>query len=288
MPDIRLVALLLIQTLLPAAYAAPPGTDIWLADLGVADGKLVVSGMRNLTARPGYDNQPAFANDQSLLFTSIDSEGQADAWRHDLGTREVAPLRVTPESEYSPTPVPGDGTSVVRVDRNNIQQLAVLASGASRYEILFPMLEGVGYHAWLDDTHVGLFMVREPSELHIANRKTGEVTVLAKDIGRCLQRVPDATGSIAFVEPGTDERRWIKRLDFAERRITALAPMPEGSEDFAYLADGSLIVASHRVLLIWNGETWRELARFDLPGDITRLAVSPDARRIAMVVAEGG
>jgi hypothetical protein len=41
----------------------PPATDIFLADLAVADGRFAVSAPRNLTARDGYDNQPAFSRD---------------------------------------------------------------------------------------------------------------------------------------------------------------------------------------------------------------------------------
>lgn len=289
MTRIRRIVLCIIGMASMAAHASviPPGSDIWIVDLQATAEGLDASAPRNLTARRGYDNQPMFLTGHSLLFTS-DANGQADAWRYDLATGEAAPVLMTPESEYSPTAAPQGELSVVRVDMNGVQQLAMLAPGASGYEIVFPMLEGIGYHAWLDGENVALFMVRDPvSELHIANRRSGDVMVLAKNIGRCLLPVPGSPGSMAFVEPGSDGKRWIKQLDFAARRITELAPAIEGSEDFAMLPDGRLIMASGHALLVREGGAWQEFASFEsLPGDISRLALSPDGARLAFVVAE--
>ncbi|HEX7029047.1 MAG TPA: hypothetical protein VF254_00445 [Gammaproteobacteria bacterium] len=268
--------------------ATAPGTDIWLVDLAVSEDGIRAGDPRNLTRRTGYDNQPAFLTSHSFLFTAMDASGQTDIWRYDLAGDSVTPMPPTPESEYSPLPAPGGEMSVVRVSLKGVQQLWTLAPGAEAYELLFPLLEGVGYHAWLDDDRVALFMVRDPSELHIANRETGKVVVLAKNIGRCLQVPPGANDSIAFIEDGQDGKRWIKRLDLADSRITPLAPVLEGSEDFAFLPDGRLLMARQQALFAWSGEAWQQVARFDaLPGDITRLAVSPAANRLLMVVAEG-
>lgn len=283
----RFISLLFFLAATSAVAApAPPGTDLWLADLTVGDA-IAASNPRNLTARPGYDNQPAFVTNHSLLFTSMDASGQTDAWRYDL-QGDVQPVLVTPESEYSPTPAPGGAMSVVRVAMDGVQQLWLMKPGALEYEVLFPMLEGVGYHAWLDSERVALFMLRDSMELHIANRNSGEVAVLAKDIGRSLQPIPGLTGSLAFTEPGQDGKRWIKRLDVNARKIVSLAPLLEGSEDFILLPDQRAVMAQDRALHVWNGEAWQQFAQFDqLPGPITRLALSPDAKRLALVVAEG-
>lgn len=282
-----IVTLLSLSTLLHAAEA-PPGADIWVAPLLGNGAGVTVGEARNVTARAGYDNQPTFVSPQVFLFTSFDAaNGQTDAWRHDLAIGAAKPLLVTPESEYSPTPVPGGGISVVRVALDGTQQLWWRPPHGNAYELLFPLLEGVGYHAWIDEDRVALFMLRESMELHIANRRSGEVMVLAKDIGRSLQVPPSSKGAIAFVEPGHDGRRWIKRFDLAGRRITPLAPVLEGSEDFVFLPDGRLLMARERALFVHEQGGWLELAQFEaLPGDITRLAVSPDGKRIAMVAGE--
>ena len=42
----------------PRAAQGPPGTDIWLADLTLRDGRVSLGTPVNVTARAGYDNQP--------------------------------------------------------------------------------------------------------------------------------------------------------------------------------------------------------------------------------------
>mgnify|MGYP006203581613 CR=1 FL=1 len=67
-----------------------------------------------------------------------------------------------------------------------------------------------------------------------------------------------------------------------------LAPLLEGSEDFVLLPDQRLVMAQGRSLFVWDGAVWQKFAQFDqLPGPITRLALGPEAKRLAMVVAEG-
>ncbi|HEY2163027.1 MAG TPA: hypothetical protein VGH04_03515, partial [Gemmatimonadaceae bacterium] len=88
------------------AQAAPPATDIFLAPLSITstDGRPVIGKAVNVTSRPGYDNQPAFTPDsKSMLFTSIHEDGQSDIYRYDLGTKTIARVTSTPESEYSAT-----------------------------------------------------------------------------------------------------------------------------------------------------------------------------------------
>ena len=66
----------------------PPGTDVWLAPLETnAAGELTVGSPRNVTGRPGYDNQPHFtpdgsgfwytAADELNLFSYPDTNGNA-------------------------------------------------------------------------------------------------------------------------------------------------------------------------------------------------------------------
>lgn len=266
------------------AHAAPqpPGFDIWLAPVS-GEGEL-----RNLTSRPGYDNQPAFESENRILFTRIaDDVPQTDLARLDIASGEVSPLLVTPESEYSPTPNDRGTVSAVRVSMDGVQQLWELPPGADRYEPLLAGIEGVGYHLWLDPQRVALFIVEQPSELHIANLDTGKVLVLAKDIGRSMHRPPGTRNVIAFTEPGQEGKRWIKTLDLDERKLVPVAPVLEGSQDFAYLPDGRIVMASGKTVYAWQQGKWQELAAFpDLPGDISRIAVSPSGERLALVVAE--
>src|SRR5258705_436310 len=121
-----LAGLALVAAALAGAQA-PPGTDIFLADLrarGAGD-RVEVGPPVNATHRTGYDNQPFFTPDgRSFLYTSV-TDGQADIWRYDIAAgRSVQLTKTTPESEYSATPLPaGSGFSVVRVEADSTQRL---------------------------------------------------------------------------------------------------------------------------------------------------------------------
>src|SRR5918996_1347355 len=96
------------------APQAPPSTDVYIASLKTSGDRLVVGKPENISASPGYDNQPFFAPDgRTLYFTSARGDvsskcgtPQTDIYKYDLQTRGVARVTETPECEYSPTVMP--------------------------------------------------------------------------------------------------------------------------------------------------------------------------------------
>ncbi|MFI4942073.1 MAG: TolB family protein, partial [Burkholderiales bacterium] len=113
----------------PSPAAQAPATDIFLVDLTLRGGVLALGRPERVTEHEGYDNQPAFSPDgRSLYFTSRIGD-QTDVQRYDLATRQVRAWRQTPESEFSPTPAPGGGLSVVRFEADGTQRLWRLEEG---------------------------------------------------------------------------------------------------------------------------------------------------------------
>lgn len=267
-----------------APAAAQADTDIHLLTLGTEDGRLIVASPPTaVTDRAGYDNQPQFTADGVLLFTSI-RDGQADTYRHDPATGRTTRLTATPESEYSPTPIPGsDRFSVVRVEADSAQRLWSFAGdGSDPRRIL--AVEPVGYHAWLAAGRVGLFVLGEPPTLRLAETGAGTARVVAGDIGRSLQRVPDGD-AISFTQRD-DEGWWVRRLE-SSGRIRTIAPLPGPELYHAWTPDGRLLTArgTEVLELVPGSGTWRrvvDLAEHGL-GAVTRLAVSPDGRTLAVV-----
>src|SRR5207253_1606507 len=101
------------------AQGGPPGTDIYLAPFSVQNGRPVIGAPVNITKRPGYDNQPSFTPDsRAILFTSVRDDGQADTYRYDVARKTIVRVTSTPESEYSPSVMPGGQRfSVIRVEK---------------------------------------------------------------------------------------------------------------------------------------------------------------------------
>jgi dipeptidyl aminopeptidase/acylaminoacyl peptidase len=284
------IALFALQAA-PAVPAGPPATDIYLADLRVAQGRVSLGVPVNVTARPGYDNQPFFLPDgRAFLYTSIREDSQADIYRYDIDQKASVRLTATRESEYSPTPLPdGSGFSVVRVEADSTQRLWAFDLTGSRPRVVLDSIKPVGYHAWGDAHTLVLFVLGSPPTLQIADAgfPTARGEVFAKDIGRSLQRIPGRL-SVSFVQRDSVVGPWLEALDVRTRRVTKLVQPPQGADFFAWTPGGIVLAASGTKLYQWDprrGEAWEEVA--DLAGagltNVTRLAVSPKGDRLAMV-----
>jgi len=275
---------------LQAATAGPPATDIYLAPLRVQDGRVVVGAPVNVTARPGYDNQPFFLPDgRAFLYTSIRADSQADIYRYDIGARTSTRLTATRESEYSPTPLPdGRGFSVVRVEADSTQRLWAFDFDGSRPRLVLDSIKPVGYHAWADDHTLVLYVLGTPPTLQIADTRAPSTrgAVVAQNIGRPLQRVPGSS-AIAFLQRDSLAGNWIKEVNLQTKAVTPLVRALEGAEFFAWTG-GIALAARGTKLFQWNprrGQDWEEVADFAVAGltKVTRLAVSPKGDRLAIV-----
>jgi hypothetical protein len=275
----------------PAAPVPPP--DIFLASLDVTSGTPRVGAPMNITDRPGYDNQPGFTTDgRAVLFTSVRADAQADIYRYDIAARRATRATTTaPESEYSATAIEGGrAISVVRVERDSAQRLWRFPLDGGAPTVILERVRPVGYHAWADDHTLALFVLGSPNSLQLADTRTGKADSIATGIGRSLHRVPGSR-KISFVRKLSGTEWWVETLDPASRATTRLIRLPEGVEDYAWLPSGSIICGRGSTLLWWSGKSgadWQQVADLTTAGvhGITRLAISPQGNRIALV-AEG-
>ena len=289
-------AMLLAAALLPvlhqraAAQAAPPNSDIFLTPLLRDGDSLRLGAAQNITRRPGYDNQPSFLTDATaLLYTAIDSSGQADIWRYDLRSRRRTRLTDTPESEYSPTVMPGSTRfSVVRVERDSTQRLWSFRLDGSDPQLVLETLAPIGYHAWLDQFRLAVFVLGSPNTLHVVRRDGSEDVLRASHIGRTIQRVP-AQNWYSFVQLDSTRTPWIVAQPFEGGPVSRLVRVAEDNEFYSWAPDGTLLSASKGEITRWNGVSGEGSAWLPVPSaplavkNISRLAVSPDGRWLAFV-----
>lgn len=287
---IAMLVLAALQAAIPAQ--GPPGTDIWVADLTIHDGRVSVAKSVNVTARPGYDNQPAFLSDGSgFLYTRIGTDGQADIWRYDFATHTARAVTTTRESEYSPTLMPkSGGISVVRVELDSTQRLWRLDLDGGHPALLLEKIKPVGYHAWAGDSALALYVLGNPNALVLARLGSEKFDTVARNIGRALQKIPGRR-TVSFVQVVDSTESWLMELNADSGTARRLVRLPHGAEFHVWIPGGIVLVSDGTTLFQWDPHgtaSWQPVADLGALGlkGVTRLAVSPSGDRLALVARD--
>jgi len=298
---------LLLALALPATAAdAPPDVAVFVARL---DAKTGISDARNITPGKGSNSQPAFTPDGAAVVYASGRSGSNNIYRYDLAQGTTTAVTATTESLYSPTPLAdGSGFSAIRV---------VTADPAYGIELNEPSLwrfgwdgrpiapvvptKRIGYHAWITPDLVAAFLVDDVPERNqhravLIDRVTGKQTLLTTKPGRALGRTPDGRRA-AFVDQ-TDDAGWVVAAmgpgDAQPQMLVETPPLPAAekpanrSQYFAWLPDGSLLMARGHLFLRWDGKPGSGFQPFaDLPelgGAVRNIAASADGKRLAFSV----
>jgi dipeptidyl aminopeptidase/acylaminoacyl peptidase len=283
----RRLFLLLVLGVSSVAAQAPTPTDIFLAPITMQAGRPVIGAAVNITSRAGYDNQPSFTPDgRAILFTSVREDAQADIYRYDVAAKTVTRVTNTPESEYSATVMPsGRRFSVIRVERDSTQRLWSFALDGTDPRLVLEAIKPVGYHAWLDDNHLALFVLGSPNALVYATMNPPKYDTLTRRIGRSLSKLPTGPG-FSFTQL-VDSAQRVRSMTGPGATPRDLVSLPRGSQDLAWLPDGTLLVGSGSKMFSWQSGAIALADAGDLSSsglrDITRLAVSPDGKWVAIV-----
>ena len=282
MKKIQMVIPLILLTY--GLFAQLPNTDVWLLDIQTTKDTLFFSNPTNITNRAGYDNQPAFSPDgKYILYTSIRDEKQSDIYKYDIKTKTVTQFTNTSTSEYSPTFMPdGKNISVVMVETDSAQRLWKFPIKGGAPELIMKGIDSIGYHCWLDETHVALFLITNPFQLVFTDIKTERKTVIVHDTiarGMALQKnnffyvYKDIIYSVTLKNKNGSTPKWNKELK---------------GEDFCFLNPNTPIMADGGKIykyFNWRGNSWLpivDLSKYEI-NHITRMAVSPDGKHIAIV-----
>ncbi len=262
---------------------AQPSTEVFLFDLS-SNG---LNNAINISYNEGYDNQPSFWPDGKSVLYARTVDGQTEIARYVIDSEKTEIITNTSQgSEYSPIPIPGTSDiSSVRLDTTGLQLLY-------RYnlkgipEVLVPDLK-IGYHAWISDTEIVTFVLGDPSTMQIINTPTGNARIVNENIGRSLHRIPNSTAT-SYVDKSTD--RWlIKSMDLITGKTDEITTVIGGSEDYCWTPDGKLLMGFKSTIYMLNDiEGWLPFSslaeKFGIEGTISRMAVSPNGRKIAVVV----
>lgn len=285
-------SILLLLSILTYNVSGQSGSDIYLFNFRLDEDNFYISNAKNITNTPGYDNQPFFTPDGSnILYTSDDGFGQTDIFKYNLKSRSERRLTYSPESEYSPTVTPDAAhISCIILKRDGEQKLWQFPkNGAVPSKI--SNKDKVGYHTWLNDSTVYAFILGEPNTLEAILLSSQDINKVASNPGVTLLKVP-GTEKISFVDM-TDKHHWsIKAYNPATKTIEDIIhTVTAKSEFYTWTPDGTLLSGDGNKLYKFNPKIdsdWIELADLTDYGikNFSRLAVSPEANLIAIVVTE--
>jgi len=269
---------------------APPGTDIFL--LPIKNGKVAITELRNITQRKGYDNQPQFLNGSNqIYYTSIKEDDQADIFLYDIESSKAKQLTSTAESEFSPTRTPdGKFISTVRVEKDGTQRLWKFPVNGGEPILILDQIKPVGYHAWIDQNTIALFVLGEPPTLRVADVSSGNIAVVASDIGRSLHIVPGKR-RISFVQKQSETTGTIEEYDLQTKQTSTLIKLFPETEDYTWAPSGKIWTSKGGILYSFQpGKDQDWVQEADLTGagitQLTRITVSPDEHWMAIVSAE--
>ena len=271
------------------AQTPPPGTDIHVYELKEKKGKITVAKGRNITNRAAYDNQPSFFNNDYILYTAYQDDGQTDIMIYDLYEDKTTNLTKSKDSEYSPLALEGyNSFAVVRVEEDNTQRLWMYQmDGKTEPKLIFEKIAPVGYFAMVD-LDVLMFVLGQPATMVLANMNEVDDRIITSNIGRTIRSVPGSK-DFTFERREEDGSIFIYRLERPEELFNKVIQKPEGASDWTITQEGTYITSVNSKLLAFNPKhhsDWQEIIDLGATGSkgITRMAVSQQNDKLAIVI----
>ncbi|MEC7262778.1 MAG: nuclear transport factor 2 family protein [Bacteroidota bacterium] len=270
--------------------SAQPSTEIYLFDLSFQNGVPLLSNPKNISNNDGYDNQPSFWDDDTVLFAST-RDDQTDIKRLNINEGSTYKwLTNTPTgSEYSPLKIPAKNAfSAIRLDLDGLQQLYEydLKTGDSS-----PITNlKIGYHVWVNkDLLVATVLTENRMDLVVINLKDNSHFTVQKNVGRSLHKIP-GSNRISYIDKS--KKHWeIKSMDPVSGSTNSVAKTFENEEDVCWLDENTLITGHEKSLLTFdvkNGVDWEPLMTFNLEeiNKISRIAINSSKTRLAFVAED--
>ena len=270
------------------------GSEIFLFDMRIANGQVVLSKGANITNHKGYDNQPFFNPSKPLIYyTSFNDSGRSDIKFYNYQKNKISNLTTTEEREYSPTVTPnGKFISCIIQRDNGAQDLGKYPVIGGQPVILIKDLK-VGYHAWVDKEKLLLFVLMDSvtNNLRYYNLTTKKDTVIATNPGRSLHKIP-GQHAMSFIQKNEGNDWLIKRVESTTGAISTIVPALPGQENLVWLKNNIIVMSSGNKLFSYQVGLDKEWKPVIIEGDIallkglSRLATNTANTKLALVVSE--
>ncbi|RLD27308.1 MAG: hypothetical protein DRI75_09860 [Bacteroidetes bacterium] len=282
---------LILIALIPQLHFSQPNTDVFLFDLNTENETFQLSNIKNISNNQGYDNQPSFLDDNTILFAST-RKGQTDIAKYSINYDSKIWINHTEGSEYSPLKIPNqNAVSAIRLDKDGKQVLYKYSLRNGESEVLVDDII-IGYHVWYNKDILASSVLEDDGlSLYITNFKEKENYKVEAKVGRSLHKIPN-TKLVSYISKENDSLWKIKSINPISRIIKSIIKTLPNTEDMCWLPNGTILMGKDNVLYKFNPSKnveWIEATSLKNYGitNITRLAVSPDGSKLALV-GEGG
>lgn len=281
---------LLVCLLMTFNSYSQANTEVYLFDLDMSNGNAPLSNPKNISNNHGYDNQPSFWDDDTVLLSSTRAD-QTDILRFNINQGSTSSwITNTPTgSEYSPLRIPGENAiSAIRLDLDGLQRLYEYDIKTGESEAISDLK--IGYHVWYNDhVLVCTVLVADRMDLVVINLDNGSQHTVYKNVGRSLHKIP-GTDLVSFISKGSSKNElWqIKSLNVTNHVTDTVLTLIDPVEDMVWLPNGALLIPNDNRISLYNpkvGDTWKDFQVFDKDQvfKISRMAVNPSGTRLALV-----
>ncbi|MCF2874187.1 MULTISPECIES: nuclear transport factor 2 family protein [unclassified Tenacibaculum] len=277
---------LFISLFITSYTFAQINTEVHLFDIKSENDKWIVSNGKNISNNKGYDSQPHFYDENTILFSS-NRNGQTDILKYDINSGKKDFISNTPNgSEYSPQRIPNSkNISAVRLDKDGLQRFYQydFKTGTSK-KLIKDFV--VAYPMWYNqNTIISSVIVNDSLQLFISDLKKKKNVHITNQTGRSFHKIPNSNLVSFMKKRGTQWEIW--SLNPLTKETKKLARTGT-SEDVCWLPNGTILAAFKNMILKFNPKTdkqWSIFHRFknENINNISRIMVNKQGNKLALV-----
>ncbi|WGF92325.1 hypothetical protein [Aequorivita marisscotiae] len=266
-------------------------TEIYVFDIAPAYEGLELRNARNISNNEGYDNQPSFISNETLVFAG-NNDGQTDISEYNLTSKlQKWVNNKTEGGEYSPQKFPtSEDFAAVRLDEDGLQRLYRYNAKTGASSEIIEDLQ-IAYFAFYDDQKIVATVLNGDNlDLVLINLKSKTADTLFQKAGRSLQKVPK-TESMSYTLVNEEGNLDLYLLDMNSSENYFVTQLPIGIQDYVWLNDTQILIGSGNKLYMYDtlgNSEWARVASLEEYGlkNISRMAISPNGKILAVVGEE--
>ncbi len=269
-----------------------PECDIFLFDLKNEADSFQLSNVRNITNRPGYDNQPWFtADSQSIVYTANGKPDRTDVFEYFVDSQETKQVTDTPNQEYSPQSSPDNQSISFVTDGETANQSVWIADRATGNETWLLENQGqrepVGYYSWNRKTDHILYWSRYGFAVQLVKRDGSMAHYVTGNAPPSTPHIIPGTDLFSFLHRQDNGQIWLKELNPETLAVRPLTAISGSNNNYCWTPRKQVLMIIDDKLNLWSEADgdWKEVAQLESFGiqNGTRLMVSPDGKKLAVV-----